>query len=1169
MNYISDIDVDGSMYEVWAKRLSRGEKTYSGIYGTANDFENATFYFGAILPTDYYRQWHVKYKVTAYVSGQDDYNGQFEVEFWGGHNARTIYRITNAHYNTNYRTLSCHVLYSATSEGVSNGYGHALGIGLQNSSNPTSPSYPRTFVIDIIETDNCTFTFYDSMVKFTSISGADPINYSGYSECDGYNNGLRDSGNSNDSGDDYDRIADCNLRVSAGENNIYGYNIIMETSDGVWQSLVTSYTNETAKGMNTSGFRTNKLFWYQSETAVTSGNMTEAGTLYENLNGADLRYATNCGTSLAVYQPVYLKGTIGSDGLFYLADTWWTQTLPTSDDGYVYIYLGETYNTYCIHFVSNHPVYWYKDGAVRGYSYTASHTHSYIPLSGSSSISGNLEFSQLGDSGTRGIIGNIASNDYWRIVGGTTSSNSGYLEIATADEGTEPIYVRQYSNGKFSTLARTAVLLDSSGNTVFPGILTAATFNGSGASLTSLNASNLSSGTVPIARIPTGTSSTTVALGDHTHSYLPLGGGTMAGTIILKGSVYSDALNNGALNANNSNIYNINQLQFGDLCDDASEGIQFYNTSSTVDSLWAKSGVLYFTPDRTWGSSGTNMTILHSGNYSTYAMPKNWANNTLYTIGDDVSMGDGNVAGCLVIKGLNGASGIQFTPYSGSTSQKISIDGNGTMTITGTVAGTFSGSGASLTSLNASNLSSGTIPIARIPTGTSSSTVSLGNHTHSYLPLSGGTMTGQIQRTGSSSSWIAGRTNAMIRMNSISGYSPFASIKTTNGSWDIGTYDNSSYTDDLIFSYCTDTNFSASTNSVTSQIRFYEDGTILGNLSGNSTTATKLQTARTLTIGSTGKTFDGSGNVSWSLSEIGAAASSHTHSYIPLSGSTAITGVLRSNSELQTTSANAFRTVCGNYGCFIRNDGGSTYVLLTASGDQYGTWNSLRPLTINNSTGVCNISGNAATATTASNLSYFTNTSTTNMAQDTVTANAIGYISDYSGTALTSGITDGACYKQVYSSSWSHMIYGDYRTGHIAVRGKNNGTWQSWLRVLDEGNYSSFAVPLSGNSTVSGAITFNGSDSYGIRTSKTNYGAIGASSYYFYQSYINYMYAYQLLLYNSTSHTYKSTISAANVTSNITQNLPNYSGTFALREDFVYSTSEPSTNLFVNKVWIG
>ena len=55
--------------------------------------------------------------------------------------------------------------------------------------------------------------------------------------------------------------------------------------------------------------------------------------------------------------------------------------------------------------------------------------------------------------------------------------------------------------------------------------------------------------------------------------------------------------------------------------------------------------------------------------------------------------------------------------------------------------------------------------------------------------------------------------------------------------------------------------------------------------SGNITTAT-WGTARTLTIGNTGKSVNGGGNVSWSLSEIGAAASNHTHSYLPLSGGT-------------------------------------------------------------------------------------------------------------------------------------------------------------------------------------------------------------------------------------------------------------------------------------------
>lgn len=60
------------------------------------------------------------------------------------------------------------------------------------------------------------------------------------------------------------------------------------------------------------------------------------------------------------------------------------------------------------------------------------------------------------------------------------------------------------------------------------------------------------------------------------------------------------------------------------------------------------------------------------------------------------------------------------------------------------------------------------------------------------------------------------------------------------------------------------------------------------NGSANITTA-NWGTARTITIGNTGKSVNGSANITWSLSEIGAAASSHTHSYLPLSGGT-ITG---------------------------------------------------------------------------------------------------------------------------------------------------------------------------------------------------------------------------------------------------------------------------------------
>lgn len=94
---------------------------------------------------------------------------------------------------------------------------------------------------------------------------------------------------------------------------------------------------------------------------------------------------------------------------------------------------------------------------------------------------------------------------------------------------------------------------------------------------------------------------------------------------------------------------------------------------------------------------------------------------------------------------------------------------------------------------------------------------------------------------------------------------------------------------------------------------FISDSAMVGSISGNAATATKLTTARTingtsfngtanittanwgtartLTIGATGKSVNGSANVSWSLSDIGAAAASHTHSLSDVSGLGNVAGI--------------------------------------------------------------------------------------------------------------------------------------------------------------------------------------------------------------------------------------------------------------------------------------
>jgi len=55
--------------------------------------------------------------------------------------------------------------------------------------------------------------------------------------------------------------------------------------------------------------------------------------------------------------------------------------------------------------------------------------------------------------------------------------------------------------------------------------------------------------------------------------------------------------------------------------------------------------------------------------------------------------------------------------------------------------------------------------------------------------------------------------------------------------------------------------------------------------------------------------------------------------------------------EIQSTSSDNYRIVAGDYGTFWRNDGNSLYLLLTKAKDPYGTWNNLRPFSVNIKTG--------------------------------------------------------------------------------------------------------------------------------------------------------------------------------------------------------------------------
>ncbi|HBH4907381.1 TPA: tail fiber protein [Escherichia coli] len=159
---------------------------------------------------------------------------------------------------------------------------------------------------------------------------------------------------------------------------------------------------------------------------------------------------------------------------------------------------------------------------------------------------------------------------------------------------------------------------------------------------------------------------------------------------------------------------------------------------------------------------------------------------------------------------------------------------------------------------------------------------------------------------------------------------------------------------------------------------------------------------------------------------------------LPLSGGT-LSGGLTSSGEIVSKYANGFRIAYGNFGFFIRNDGANTYFLLTASGDTLGSWNGLRPITINNTSGAVSI-GNGLNVTGGVNGSLNGNASTATKLQTARNINGVkfdgsgdinintlvsrGRVTALSGsTQGTAGIQMYEAYNNSYPTTYGNVLH--------------------------------------------------------------------------------------------------------------------------------------------------
>ena len=110
------------------------------------------------------------------------------------------------------------------------------------------------------------------------------------------------------------------------------------------------------------------IFYYAYTTTIAADASPSASYVWKQYASVDLRYGFNINSggasALTAKQPVYIRcvpqadKTVKCDGNDCI-----TQTLPSTADGKVYVYLGMAYSAYQINLTLEHPVYYYDGTA--------------------------------------------------------------------------------------------------------------------------------------------------------------------------------------------------------------------------------------------------------------------------------------------------------------------------------------------------------------------------------------------------------------------------------------------------------------------------------------------------------------------------------------------------------------------------------------------------------------------------------------------------------------------------------------------------------------------------------------------------------------------------------------------------------------------------------------
>lgn len=464
--------------------------------------------------------------------------------------------------------------------------------------------------------------------------------------------------NSNDTGY-YVRHIYTNIK--AGSVGIFPYTIIMQRNDGRWDSIVTSSSTGTSKACNTNGFVLGQIMlMYANKTYAADANVDTYNVWQMHSGLIDHRYsfntANNATSGTAAKKPVYLVGTV-TNGLFYLDTTkWWATALPTSADGKIYIYIGESYDYYKLTFAGYHPIYHYTNGALRLYGGDAS------------TVNGQVL-------GTLATKSSIANHSYTPAGTITLINENTTTTVSAASSGT----TTYTPGGTVSQPTFTGSSLTSTGNFTPAGSVSVSTNNTTNKTAT---VSAASSGTTTYT--PAGTNSAPAFTG--TAATIVVNGGTGTATYTPAGTI--------AVNGTTSTATVIKTATFNTVVTSATVANEILTISTgTAGSSTNQTGVRIADPAYKFTGTGTRLTASYTPAGSVAA--PTFSGTAVRLVTGNIPVPSSYTA---TFTGTQGSVSVSGTP-AGTVSQPT-FSGTAVRLVTGNISrptsATFSGTAATL-----------------------------------------------------------------------------------------------------------------------------------------------------------------------------------------------------------------------------------------------------------------------------------------------------------------------------------------------------------------------------------------------------------------------------------------------------------------------------------------